>query len=389
MRGFFLRFWGCKSFGPYVFIPLTRKRAFSSVVERFVYTEDVGSSTLSTPTILPPFTENDPLAKGQDDPAICCYCPFMKFILLICVLFAFPVFAQEQAPPQARAFTGMTHPDKKKAEAQPARQPNVEIWLPPEFQSSEEKWPLLIFSHGFGGCAKQSAFLMKYLAENGYIVIAPDHEDANCARNNSKFGRRLQEMREGRAAKPEKPFRFPEDWDETTESDRRDDVLFALSSMLDDRQYKNYVDTNRMGLIGHSLGGYTVLGMAGAWKSWRDPRFKAVLALSPYVDPYLRKGRLSSIGIPVMYQGGTRDQPITPAIRASGGAYAQTRAPKYFIELKDADHFSWTELDPDYQAVIDETALAFFDRYVKGSSAPAVARKAGGQVSTVWKDEGL
>jgi hypothetical protein len=30
-------------------------RAISSVVERLVYTEDVGSSTLSSPTIFPPF----------------------------------------------------------------------------------------------------------------------------------------------------------------------------------------------------------------------------------------------------------------------------------------------------------------------------------------------
>lgn len=288
----------------------------------------------------------------------------MKYILLFLLFFTFPLSVH----------------------AASAREPHVEIWLPPDFQKSEQKWPLLIFSHGFGGCAKQSAFLMEYLADHGYIVIAPDHADANCARRSGNMRARLQDMRSGLAPSPEKPFRFPEDWDETTESDRRDDVFFAVSSMLDDRQYKNYVDTDRMGLIGHSLGGYTVLGIAGGWPSWADKRFKAVLALSPYAAPYVRRGRLKNIGVPVMYQGGSNDDPITPAIRARGGAYAQTPAPKYFIELDGANHFAWTELERGYQGIINETALAFFDKYVKKEPVIIISA-AGGQVSTMWKEE--
>ena len=43
-------------------------------------------------------------------------------------------------------------------------------------------------------------------------------------------------------------------------------------------------DWKRCGLVGHSLGGYTLLGLGGAWPSWRFDGIKAVLALSPYVQ---------------------------------------------------------------------------------------------------------
>ncbi len=318
---------------------------------------------------------------------------------LLSILLPFAAQAQGNAPevrPFADGITSFKQAEeaqknqaanKKQAGDPKLRQPNVEIWLPPRFQASEEKWPLLIFSHGFGGCAKQSAFLTEYLAEQGYIVIAPDHADARCEARMFGGGR-LTASRGGNRDWPEKPFRNPEVWTDKTESDRKDDVLFALSSMLDDRQYAPYVDLDRMGLIGHSLGGYTVLGIAGAWPSWKDSRFKAVLALSPFISPYMIKRGLKGIGIPVMYQGGTKDVPITPELRRRGGGYDQTRAPKYFLEFKGAGHFSFTELERGYQDIIRRTALDFMNKYVKGDAGVTIDEAKNPQVATFWKDEG-
>ena len=292
-----------------------------------------------------------------------------------------------------RSYMGATQPERKEPQREKKRQANLEIWLPPEFQSSEQKWPLLIFSHGFGGCAMQSVTLTRYLADHGYIVIAPDHADARCNRGLAGGGI-LQSSRSGTRDWPERPFRNPESWTDKTEADRRDDVLFALSSMLDDRQYKDYVDVERIGLIGHSLGGYTALGLAGAWPSWRDKRFKAVLAFSPYVGPYIKSRTIGKIGVPVLYQGATDDiMEITSDVRKS--VYPKTHAPKYFVELDGADHFASTEMNRDYQNIIDRIALQFFDRYVKGDKKaeilPEGADKPGrpvNKVKTFWKDEG-
>jgi len=38
--------------------------------------------------------------------------------------------------------------------------------------------PLVLFSHGLGGCGLQSTFLTEELARRGYVVAAPDHADA-------------------------------------------------------------------------------------------------------------------------------------------------------------------------------------------------------------------
>lgn len=313
-----------------------------------------------------------------------------------------PAPVPKTPPPEAKPFAkGITSfeqyeeerngkPEKKAdAKTPDGRQPNVEMWLPPEFQSSEQKWPVIVFSHGFGGCAKQSKFLTQYLADNGYIVVAPDHADADCGKFvDGGFGSKLSGMISGKRQWPEKPFRTPESWTDKTEADRKDDVRFALESLLDDRQYKNYVDLEHVGLVGHSLGGYTALGLAGAWPSWKDKRFKAVLALSPFATPYIGNKGLRRINVPVMYQGGSKDSDITPVLMRKWGAYDQTRAPKYLIEFEGAGHFAWTQLERDYQSVIEKSALTFFDKYLKEKPVEIEYKAGKGQVRAFWKDEG-
>lgn len=319
----------------------------------------------------------------------------MKLLPVLFIIFSFicsAASAQTTGSPNPSFFETQTRtqpiPAKPVEEKTGPRQPHVEIWLPPEFQSSEKKWPLIVFSHGFGGCSRQSQFLTSYLADHGYIVVAPDHEDENCRQRSEGMASRLQPMKAGQMNRPEKPFRNPQSWSDKTEADRRDDVLFAVASLLDDRMYKNYVDTDHMGLVGHSLGGYTVMGIAGAWLSWKDKRFKAVVALSPYLGPFLSARTIGRIDIPIMYQGGTRDFDITPAIKKAGGAYNQTRAPKYFIELSNANHFAWTQMENDYQGIINRTVLAFFDRYLKDAKTDILPGSKDKQVTLFWADDG-
>jgi pimeloyl-ACP methyl ester carboxylesterase len=92
-----------------------------------------------------------------------------------------------------------------------------------------------------------------------------------------------------------------------------------------------------------------------------------VLALSPYIEPYLGKSTLSGIAVPVMYQGGTLDIGITPAVSRAGGGYDSSPAPKYFVEFRGAGHLVWTDLGPAAaHAAIIAYSRAFFDRYLEG-----------------------
>lgn len=55
---------------------------------------------------------------------------------------------------------------------------DVMVWQPEETPSAA--LPIVVFSHGFHGCATQSCFLMTALASAGYLVVAPNHRDATC-----------------------------------------------------------------------------------------------------------------------------------------------------------------------------------------------------------------
>ena len=237
---------------------------------------------------------------------------------------------------------------------------DVAIWKPVG-PTPVTGYPLIVFSHGLTGCNTQSVFLMEALARAGYFVIAPNHNDATCgSAKDRSFRDRMRNIH------PQQPLREPSKWSPDTYRDRYEDIEVVLNEVLRNKQFAGVpIDANRIGIAGHSLGGYTALGVSGGWSSWKDPRVKAVLALSPHCSPFVDHGDLN-LGIPVMFQGGTADFGETPIVRRPGGAYDRSSAPKYYIELDGAGHFAWTDLNPKYQQAIDEYSVAFFDRYLKG-----------------------
>jgi len=235
--------------------------------------------------------------------------------------------------------------------------------------------PLVVFSHGYGGCGLQSLFFTEALARRGYVVAAPNHADAHCGIDGPRAG--------GGFERPEASFRDPEQWNDARYAARGQDMRAALDAIFADPALGAVVDPARIGVAGHSLGGYTAMGLVGGWSSWREPRFRAALLLSPYAAPFIVHERLPDLAVPVMYQGGTRDLGITPGIGKGGGAYERTPAPKYYVEFSGVGHFGWTNFACRGKAVrnclaanaeaalVDRYAFAFLDRYVKGDGDTA------------------
>jgi len=247
---------------------------------------------------------------------------------------------------------------------------DVVVWS--QEAGHDVKQPVILFSHGFHGCATQSRFLMEAFASAGYIVFAPNHHDAVCHGGTAHW-----------FSKSKAPLRKPEVWNDTSYRDRADDIRRLIDAIRADERFRTRVDWSRLGLAGHSLGGYTVLGLCGAWPGWKLPGVKAVLALSPYSQPFILKKTLAGLSVPVMYQGGTWDYGATPGIKKTVVSYEQSPAPKYYVEFKKAGHFAWTSIGitAPRKEIIDYS-LAFMNHYVKGAPAerlltqatPAVAK---------------
>jgi len=257
------------------------------------------------------------------------------------------------------------------------------------------KFPLIMFSHGLTGCALQSLFFTEALARRGYVVVAPDHADAMWCHVDMpvdtakpRGGRKKARLGgEGGAFPSGSNLLKPQTWTDQSYVNRGRDLKNALDALLADPEFAPVIDANRIGVAGHSLGGYTAAGVVGGWESWKDPRYKAALLLSPYVVPFIIQDTLKNIRVPVMYQGGTLDLGITPFVKNHGGAYEKSNAPKYFLDLARAGHFAWTDAScrkltvPQCLAsrprvkIINDYAFAFLDHYVKGDPASPLLHK--------------
>ncbi len=192
----------------------------------------------------------------------------------------------------------------------------------------------------------------------GIRCFTPNHRDAVCCGGAGSWFDR-----------PEAPLLHPEEWTDLTYRDRAEDIRKLIQALRGDAAWRGRIDWGRLALAGHSLGGYTVLGLAGAWPLRQLPGVRAVLALSPYSQPFLRAGTLRGLAAPVMYQGGTLDFGTAPALDKADGAFAASPAPKYFVELRGATQFAWTNLGWRDRDAIIACSLAFLNHTLNGAAA--------------------
>lgn len=200
--------------------------------------------------------------------------------------------------------------------------------------SAQATYPLLLLSHGTGGSADDLDWLASALAEHGYIVAGVNHPGNNALEPLTREG-------------------FVLWWERAT------DLGEVLDAMLGDKTFGPHIDPARIGAIGYSLGGYTVLELAGArtdlqgfeaychspaadvncrpptdktksaivaaplsaaaiasmrrsGASYRDPRVKAVFAMAPAIGKALNEQSLTRIDVPIRLIAGTADVTAPP-----------------------------------------------------------------------------
>ena len=123
-------------------------------------------------------------------------------------------------------------------------------------------YPLIGFSHSSGGDRRQSSFLCAHIASHGYVVGALDHSEL---------------VAPELACRPQTAEQRLFIIHGMIES-RVPDVRFLLDQMLASGRLGRgvHIDSQRIGLVGHSFGGWTVLAAPDS-----ELRVRAVVALTP------------------------------------------------------------------------------------------------------------
>jgi predicted dienelactone hydrolase len=212
--------------------------------------------------------------------------------------------------------------------------------------------PLLVFSHGLGGTREGYAYLAGHWAANGYICVVVQHAGSDDAAWRGQ-DEKLDSMR--RAANVENARQRPLD------------VSFAITQMQGDRR----VDTNAIGVAGHSFGAQTTLLIAGqrlVGQSYRDPRVKAVVAMSS--PPARGADAYGDVTIPCLHLTGTKDDSRLFNTTAKDRRYAYDHtnaAGQWLITLKDATHMTFAGRgEPEHLETIRSVTTALWNIHLKG-----------------------
>jgi len=205
-------------------------------------------------------------------------------------------------------------------------------------------YPLLVFSHGYGGSGLSAVFFTEQLAAKGWIVVAPDHHDRYSA-TRIRSGRNNELDRSGF-------FRHAREIVSSSPEDRGkylyrlDEMKLTLDGILNHYLFEKLINKEQIAVGGHSFGGFTALGLCGTIKKRHDTRIKAVLLFSTGAGGYLfTEDELRKIWIPSMLFMGERERQQYRGTRTmseiSDKIYRSMSPPKYFLEVKGANHFSF------------------------------------------------
>jgi dienelactone hydrolase len=223
---------------------------------------------------------------------------------------------------------------------------------PPILPDGATRLPLVVLSHGYAGSPLGDAYLrsMAVFASHGYVVVAPFHGDARYAQFGlDNVASMLREFERYTALQSTRPL----------------SASAAVDVMLAHPQWRDRVDTARIGIFGASMGGETALLVGGAelttsvtLSSKRvvlDPRFKGAVGYVPYfgqriLPAYGRDNRgTENVSLPYLAISGTADivAPIGPAeegvhrLDASRALVALTGTEHGLRELDAPDVFTW------------------------------------------------
>jgi dienelactone hydrolase len=191
-------------------------------------------------------------------------------------------------------------------------------------------YPLIIFSHSSGGNRQQSTFLCTHLSSHGYLVAALDHSEVVA----TELSRTADETDEQKTARIEAWI-----------ANRVPDISFLLDHLLNDVAWDSEakIDATRIGIVGHSFGGWTVLAATEV-----EQRIRSVVALAPGGSSHPKPGIIRATltfewgrDVPTLYLVAEDD--VCIPLAGMYELFERTPSTKQMFILRRADHMHFMD----------------------------------------------
>ncbi|AZE95608.1 putative lipoprotein signal peptide [Pseudomonas orientalis] len=228
--------------------------------------------------------------------------------------------------------------------------------------------PLVVLSHGYGGNWGNQLWLASALAQRGYIVAAVNHPGTTSKDRSTNAAAQL--------------------WQ------RPKDLSRAIDAVLARPKQFGAVAQNRIAAVGHSLGGWTVLEIAGGRfdadlfardclvhpklggcigyaqmnptgavdgkaqlaADLSDKRVAAVVSLDLGLSRGMTDASLAALPVPALViAGGVPSEDMAVGLESADLASRLPKASTQYVEISDASHFSFmAQCKPGAAALLDE-----------------------------------
>jgi predicted dienelactone hydrolase len=306
----------------------------------------------------------------------------------LCALFLLCLSAPAFAGESSVGFRTITLPDAKNG-----RPLEMVVWYPaantnakptliadnkvfigelgvPDAAPAAGEHPLVVLSHGYGGNWGKQVWLASALAHKGYIVAAVNHP--------------------GTTTQDRDPQTAAQLWQ------RPADLSRAIDAVLAQPKQFGAVAKQRIAAVGHSLGGWTVLEIAGARfdpdlfsrdcgahpklggcigyhemnpagtpagkkqlaADLSDKRVTAIVSLDLGLSRGFTDASLAALPVPALViAGGVPSEDMDPRLESADLVKRLPKASTHYVEIDDATHFSFMSIcKPGGMELIEESS---------------------------------
>ena len=251
-----------------------------------------------------------------------------------------------------------------------------------EAQPVNEKFPVIIFSHGIGGLKTQNTTQMEEMASHGYVVFSCDHAyDAGVSifpGDRIIFGKtnipdNLTKEEKWNMRRAQLDYRAADIQFLLDEMDRENFLSVAL---------KNSLDLEHIGVFGHSFGGGTSVVVASV-----DERIDACFGLDAWFLPIPSNVLNSDLNKPFIHLGQVSWKEKENYLKLDTLA-GNNSAWSVRLDVRGATHYDFTDFSqfskltkkygsgmiapPRIRKITNSAIREFFDHYLKNGPALAL-----------------